>query len=100
MKSQELEEFINNMVCRAKIILYSDVNDNLDNYDIKIKKPFLPQKITDTLNTLMGNKKKKIDKNIDNSFIEKLLDMPSSKIKNILAGTEITIKIKFPKESK
>ena len=99
MKSQKLEESINNKIYKAKIILYSDINDDLDNYDIKIKKPFLPQKLTEILSDFITTKDKE-EIAIDNYFFKELLSMPSSKIKEVLAGAEITIKIKFPKESK
>jgi len=99
MDSKELNNFIDTIKSKSKIILYSDVNANLYNYDIKIKKPFLPQKLTDILSDFIITKdKKEID--IDNSFFTELLNIPSSKIKEILSEAEITIKIKFPKESK
>jgi len=99
INSQELEDSINKIISKSKIILYSKLEDNLSNYDIKIKKPFLPQKLTDILNKFNSEKSNSIIKeNIDNSFIEALINMPSQKIKDILLGAEVTIKIKFPKD--
>jgi len=99
MDSKELNNFIDTIKSKSKIILYSDANANLYNYDIKIKKPFLPQKLTEILSDFITTKDKE-EIAIDNYFFKELLSMPSSKIKEVLAGAEITIKIKFPKESK
>ena len=99
--SNKLEDSINQMMYKSKIILYNELEDALDDYDIKIKKPFLPQKLIDILSGLNGLKNKNnIKEKIDNSLIEEIIKMPSQKIKDILAGAEVTIKIKFPKGSK
>ena len=99
VQSNELESSINQMMYKSKIILYSDLKNDFYNYDIKIKKPFLPQKLTDILKSFNGIKSKtQLKEVVDNSLIEALIKMPSQKIKDLLAGAEVSIKIKFPKE--
>jgi galactose-1-phosphate uridylyltransferase len=77
------------------------LEDNFNSYDIKIKKPFLPQKLIKILNNFNDIEDEfQLKEEIDNSLMETFLKMPSQKIRNILKGAEVTIKINFPKEAK
>jgi len=102
-----LNQSIQKILARCTIVLYSNATHEIQHYDVKLKKPFLPKDLIAVVMKKVGEESlleepKSAYKSLESSssdLIEKILEIEPSKIREILQGAKVSITIEFPKES-
>jgi hypothetical protein len=105
--SRSLNQSIEQILSRKKVVLYNLSNREIEYYDLKLKKPFLPHDLTILLRQNIEQTQKSESQQMQvntpsncNETVNQILSLEPQKIKEILAGAKVTITIDFPKEGK
>ncbi|MEA2027795.1 MAG: hypothetical protein U9N49_02315, partial [Campylobacterota bacterium] len=99
-----LQSSLKQLVVKHSLLLTNSNNDNNQEYDFELKKPFLPQDLTSLiLQFTQESQPQEVSQQATitsnhNDLLEQIISLEPKKIQEILAGAKVTITIEFPKE--